>query len=906
MIGTIIFNIFIEPLKLLFELVFSVTYRLFDSPLLVLIAMSVVVNLVALPLYNRADAIQQEENERQAKMAHWVEHIKKTFKGDERYMMISTYYRQQGYKTYYSLKSSLSLILQIPFFIAAYNYLSNLEVLKNMGFWIFTNLGEPDRLLNFGSFSINVLPIIMTIINVVAAYIYLKGATRSQKIQTYGIALIFLVLLYTSPAGLVIYWTFNQVFSLVKNVFTKLVTDRKILGGFVSLIGLAIFIGVLATGHADNRKKLFLIILILIVCQIPLAAALIKEKRKDRMPKEIKPIGAKVFVAINVFLTVFMGAIIPLSVLSSSPAEFVMNGNTPGQIVLNTVCVMAGIFIVWLGVYYYLGTQRMRTIFTYGLFAFAGISLVNFFFFGRDLGTISETLVFDSDVYFPIGTVLLNVAVVLAVVVICVIIMRFLKQKTLYLVVVLIVASIGLSITQANTTSAALAEANPETNKIKASDAKKSFSLSQNGKNIIIVMLDRAAAVYLPFIFEEKPELAQKFEGFTYYPNTISFGKHTNFGIPAILGGYEYTPEAMNERSDVLLKDKHNEALRVMPTLFGEKDFKVTITDPAYADYKSPSDLSIYEGMKNVNVFTTLGKFEVDDDSVENLNTSIRNGQNRNFIYYSIFKSLPVALQPALYDSGKYYSTDNNNYTTEVFMDNYAVLEALPYMTEITGDEQNTFLFFENETTHASSALEWDTYTPGSLSDIELLAREDDYEIDGRKMKMDTFYRVKHYMINVATYMKLAEWFDYMRENDVWDNTRIVVCSDHGTADSYGQFDYLSINEHVDGQAYNPLLLVKDFDSKTFETSNEFMTNADIISMVCEGVIDDPINPFTGKPINNDDKYTRDLLITTSGHYSPNRDHPNGYVFDTSDGEWWTVHDDIAIKDNWQFVAKGE
>ena len=30
-------------------------------------------------------------------------------------------------------------------------------------------------------------------------------------------ALIFLVLLYSSPAGLVLYWTMNNVFSLVKS-----------------------------------------------------------------------------------------------------------------------------------------------------------------------------------------------------------------------------------------------------------------------------------------------------------------------------------------------------------------------------------------------------------------------------------------------------------------------------------------------------------------------------------------------------------------------------------------------------------------------------------------------------------------------------------------------------------------
>ena len=38
--------------------------------------------------------------------------------------------------------------------------------------------------------------------------------------------------------------------------------------------------------------------------------------------------------------------------------------------------------------------------------------------------------------------------------------------------------------------------------------------------------------------------------------------------MPALFGGYEYTPEESNRRSDMSLVEKHNEALRVLPTLF--------------------------------------------------------------------------------------------------------------------------------------------------------------------------------------------------------------------------------------------------------------------------------------------------------------------------------------------------
>ena len=43
-----------------------------------------------------------------------------------------------------------------------------------------------------------------------------------DKVQTYGLAAVFLVLLYQSPSGLVFYWTLNNLFSLIKNVFYRI------------------------------------------------------------------------------------------------------------------------------------------------------------------------------------------------------------------------------------------------------------------------------------------------------------------------------------------------------------------------------------------------------------------------------------------------------------------------------------------------------------------------------------------------------------------------------------------------------------------------------------------------------------------------------------------------------------
>ena len=110
----------ITPLRLLFELFYFYAFKLTGSTGVSIIVISLIVNFLILPLYKRADEIQAEERDIQAKMAPRLKRIKKAFKGDERFLMLQEYYRINHYKPVYALRSSISLILQIPFFIAAY------------------------------------------------------------------------------------------------------------------------------------------------------------------------------------------------------------------------------------------------------------------------------------------------------------------------------------------------------------------------------------------------------------------------------------------------------------------------------------------------------------------------------------------------------------------------------------------------------------------------------------------------------------------------------------------------------------------------------------------------------------------------------------------------------------------
>ena len=96
-------DVAVQPLVYLIELVFSIFWRFTDIPGIAIVGVSIAVNLLCLPLYRMADDVQEREREKQASMERWVSHIKKHFKGDEQYMMLSAYYYEQGYRPIHAL-----------------------------------------------------------------------------------------------------------------------------------------------------------------------------------------------------------------------------------------------------------------------------------------------------------------------------------------------------------------------------------------------------------------------------------------------------------------------------------------------------------------------------------------------------------------------------------------------------------------------------------------------------------------------------------------------------------------------------------------------------------------------------------------------------------------------------------
>ena len=210
------------------------------------------------------------------------------------------------------------------------------------------------------------------------------------------------------------------------------------------------------------------------------------------------------------------------------------------------------------------------------------------------------------------------------------------------------------------------------------------------------------------------------------------------------------------------------------------------------------------------------------------------------------------------------------------------MLEKLPDMTSITDNGSNTLLLLENDSAHDVIMLQEPAFEPAEQVDNTAYEAEHSTRLsaEGREMSFTTRKQMTHYQCNVASLLKLGQWMDYLRENGVYDNTRIIIVSDHGKNLNYlfgdritnGAEKIPSTDDKIDFDdilAYKPLLLVKDFNSTKLTTDTTFMTNADTPAIAFEGLIDNPLNPFTGKKIGFEGKNQKEHHIAGSIAWNP-------------------------------------
>jgi len=204
--------LFLTPLIEIWATLFDFIIRHIQDPGLTVILLSVSVNILLTPIYFQMERASQKRNQHRDAMLSEIDRIKAHYKGRERYYYIKTIHRQFNYKNWHGLLISPDLLLQVVVFASVYQYLSHNPVMAGVAWGPIQNLAEPDKLL----WGVNLLPFAMTMLNILSAWKYTSIAKK--RYVALGFAALFLVLLYNSPAALLLYWTSNNLFSYLRNL----------------------------------------------------------------------------------------------------------------------------------------------------------------------------------------------------------------------------------------------------------------------------------------------------------------------------------------------------------------------------------------------------------------------------------------------------------------------------------------------------------------------------------------------------------------------------------------------------------------------------------------------------------------------------------------------------------------
>src|SRR3989339_1092505 len=126
------FEYIIAPFIFIIKQIFLFSYDITGNYGISVILLSFAISVLLLPVFFLIEKTKKRNDTVKQKMKPLLDEIKRCYKGQERYYYIKTLNRQHNYSNSKALIPILSLLLQIPFFIAAYQFLDNYEPLSGI------------------------------------------------------------------------------------------------------------------------------------------------------------------------------------------------------------------------------------------------------------------------------------------------------------------------------------------------------------------------------------------------------------------------------------------------------------------------------------------------------------------------------------------------------------------------------------------------------------------------------------------------------------------------------------------------------------------------------------------------------------------------------------------------------
>ncbi len=893
------------------KLVLETSYLITGSYGYSVIIMSIAVNFALLPLYLLAEKWQDYERDIKKKMKGELDKINNAFTGEMRHYYTTAVYRRFKYNPLSAVRVSLGFFIQVPFFFAAYHFLSHYKMLEGVGFWFLDDLSLPDAVVKISGDTLNIMPLVMTAVNIISSYIYAKTLEKREKIQLWGLAGAFLVLLYNSASGLLLYWTCNNIFSLVKNYIIRAVVEKEKIITFrwknlsfkKAASSRKLFYIYLLTGfsalylvffhykylYAETRYSAFLIamFLFLLISLYSIVFLIINFRVSKRYIAASAFIG--IFAAVLIFISVdyffkldyfsstrvtrklYLAFFLALNMVSL-PLILKRHGNiteiSSGKKSVYFSAVLYAVLVIFvfspLRLYASAPGEleiSLLSLFLYSLTAAAGgiaVSAAVFFAVPTKIkssfifaAVLASVLVFFYTFLYPgdfgnlnkfaltkayrlNGEILKYIfELCLVVSVFCTVLLIVKRKKAAYFIFAAL-ASVSFIQTSVSVidmvkvkNSAEMSAENldliPEYN----SDI---MTFSKTGNNIVVILLDMCTGGYIPQIRDGLADFDNIFSGFTWYPNSLSSGYHTSTSISVMRGGWKYQSENLNKRKDKKYYEHIADSYHVVPDILDNYGYLSAFVNPDY--YLSPNG-NLSE-LRKRGITAGYSKDYIQFWKSENGYTAdsrIEDSGSMNYRFLlavSLFKASPFLFKPFIYNNGEWILIGQADLSKSIYnqvLKSWGFLDSMDKISSV--DERgNTFKFLHNHTTHSPYAIDKDGNLTNDYPDPEVK----DYS-RGRA----PYYSAK------ASFRAVSNWIEWLKDEGIYDNTKIILVSDHGNNLGHDpmkrdDFDFNEISD-IDYTRSHILLMVKDFGEKgNFKSDDRFMSNGDLASIICSGL----------------------------------------------------------------------
>jgi YidC/Oxa1 family membrane protein insertase len=203
-----------------------------------IIVITLIMRLVFLPLTVRSMVSMKRMQVKMEQIKPKIDALKEKYKDDKtkQNSELMKLYSSQGINPLGQLGGCLPLLIQLPVFIALYDVLLHSIDLRQSSFLWITDLSEPEHLFDIPGIGIpfRILPLIMGVSWFISQKMTPMTPTagnenmQMQMKMMQFMPIIFTVMFWGLPSGLILYWTVSNILSIGQQIYVnRLVNTPK-------------------------------------------------------------------------------------------------------------------------------------------------------------------------------------------------------------------------------------------------------------------------------------------------------------------------------------------------------------------------------------------------------------------------------------------------------------------------------------------------------------------------------------------------------------------------------------------------------------------------------------------------------------------------------------------------------